>query len=282
MINTVKGFYRSAGDTASVTIDNGVFSAGTQTVFLIFDQRYDENSSTGRRQNDISSACKAGLAHFTCTLVMTQKKATVEFKYGTYYSASSVFIPESNITSSLITGSGDNVTPAKMTFDEDNVLHENCYLQCIYSLPDIFSLPDTSAGNYPCIMLDCIGIDTNLVGTDSKFSLSDISLGITLTTGFNVHYYSEGVKVHTESLLNPSSIPEYIPPSRAGYSFVGWSDGATTYTANALPCEKDRDTDVTYTAVWEEAGSNVYVGNTLVDVYLGTTLMDVYVGTTLI
>ena len=102
--------------------------------------------------------------------------------------------------------------------------------------------------------------------------------------------FGEGCSSYNPSIISGSSwdgsLVRFIPNTtleikarpKSGYQFSSWEDGST-----ANPRIVNMDDDITIQAFFEEIeGSNVYVGNMLIDVYVGDVLVDVYVGDVLI
>ena len=82
--------------------------------------------------------------------------------------------------------------------------------------------------------------------------LNGVSVTVTYNARCYVTFQGDGITAK-KSVYDYGTTPTYgSTPTRTGYVFKGWKSGSTTYTGN-LPTAGE--TDVTYTAVWEEVPS---------------------------
>ena len=91
--------------------------------------------------------------------------------------------------------------------------------------------------------------------------IKGITLTVTRTRACYIKFKGDGVTEKT-TMYDYGTVPSYgSTPTRAGYTFKGWSNGSTTYSGT-LPTAYEQD--VTYTAVWEKnkvACTITYNGN---------------------
>ena len=91
--------------------------------------------------------------------------------------------------------------------------------------------------------------------------ITGITLTVTRTRACYITFKGDGVTEST-TMYDYGTVPSYgSTPTRAGYTFKGWSNGSTTYSGT-LPTAYEQD--VTYTAVWEKnkvACTITYNGN---------------------
>lgn len=79
--------------------------------------------------------------------------------------------------------------------------------------------------------------------------LNNVRFVVTRTRACYIMFKGDAVTTKT-AMYDYGTTPTYgSTPTRKGYVFKGWKSGSTTYTGN-LPTAGE--TDVTYTAVWEE------------------------------
>lgn len=78
--------------------------------------------------------------------------------------------------------------------------------------------------------------------------IKGITFTVTRTRACYITFKGDGVTAKT-TMYDYGTVPSYgSTPTRAGYTFKGWSNGSTTYSGT-LPTAYEQD--VTYTAVWE-------------------------------
>ena len=78
--------------------------------------------------------------------------------------------------------------------------------------------------------------------------IKGITFTVTRTRACYITFKGDGVTEKT-TMYDYGTVPSYgSTPTRAGYTFKGWSNGSTTYSGT-LPTAYEQD--VTYTAVWE-------------------------------
>lgn len=91
--------------------------------------------------------------------------------------------------------------------------------------------------------------------------IKGITFTVTRTRACYIKFKGDGVTAKT-TMYDYGTVPSYgSTPTRAGYTFKGWSNGSTTYSGT-LPTAYEQD--VTYTAVWEKnkvACTITYNGN---------------------
>lgn len=91
--------------------------------------------------------------------------------------------------------------------------------------------------------------------------IKGITFTVTRTRACYITFKGDGVTAKT-TMYDYGTVPSYgSTPTRAGYTFKGWSNGSTTYSGT-LPTAYEQD--VTYTAVWEKnkvACTITYNGN---------------------
>lgn len=79
--------------------------------------------------------------------------------------------------------------------------------------------------------------------------IKGITLTVTRTRACYIKFKGDGVTEKT-TMYDYGTVPSYgSTPTRAGYTFKGWSNGSTTYSGT-LPTAYEQD--VTYTAAWEK------------------------------
>lgn len=84
---------------------------------------------------------------------------------------------------------------------------------------------------------------------DCRIWLKDCTFTVTRTRACYVTFQGDGITAK-RVMYDYGAVPSYgSAPSRSGYIFKGWQSAGTTYT-DALPSAGE--TDVIYTAVWEE------------------------------
>lgn len=78
--------------------------------------------------------------------------------------------------------------------------------------------------------------------------VKNLKFTVTRTRACYITFKGDGVTEKT-TMYDYGTVPSYgSTPTRAGYTFKGWSNGSTTYSGT-LPTAYEQD--VTYTAVWE-------------------------------
>lgn len=94
-----------------------------------------------------------------------------------------------------------------------------------------------------------------------RYYIKNLKFTVTRTRACYITFKGDGVTAKT-TMYDYGTVPSYgSTPTRAGYTFKGWSNGSTTYSGT-LPTAYEQD--VTYTAVWEKnkvACTITYNGN---------------------
>ena len=81
-----------------------------------------------------------------------------------------------------------------------------------------------------------------------RYYIKNLKFIVTRTRACYITFKGDGVTEKT-TMYDYGTVPSYgSTPTRAGYTFKGWSNGSTTYSGT-LPTAYEQD--VTYTAVWE-------------------------------
>ena len=81
-----------------------------------------------------------------------------------------------------------------------------------------------------------------------RYHIKEFKIAVTRTRACYITFKGDGVTEKT-TMYDYGTVPSYgSTPTRAGYTFKGWSNGSTTYSGT-LPTAYEQD--VIYTAVWE-------------------------------
>ena len=128
---------------------------------------------------------------------------------------------------------------------------------------DFISWNVTHEGSVPCREASDMRLSLQFNGPAYELNrtakIKSITLGYTRTRACYITFKGDGI-TETKTMYDYGAVPSYGSiPTRAGYDFLGWKSGGTTYTG-ALPAAGEQD--VTYTAVWDMAFVVInYIGN---------------------